>query len=144
MVLVAACVLIAVPPLLGVWPWATSIYRGMALLVAASPCALALGTPAAILSGIAQAARHGVLVKGGAQLEALGMVRALAVDKTGTLTIGRPDVTDVVSLDGTAADDARGGRLRWSGSHSIRSPKRSCAAPMPRASPHSTPGRSRA
>ncbi|AMY08002.1 putative cadmium-transporting ATPase [Luteitalea pratensis] len=104
MVLVGAAVLIAVPPLLGVWPWATSIYRGMALLVAASPCALALGTPAAILSGIAQAARHGVLVKGGSQLEALGTVRALAVDKTGTLTIGRPDVTDVVPLDGTAAD----------------------------------------
>jgi Cd2+/Zn2+-exporting ATPase len=102
MVLVGACVLIVVPPLLGVWPWATSIYRGMALLVSASPCALALGTPAAILSGIAQAARHGVLVKGGAQLEALGMVRALAVDKTGTLTIGRPDVTDVVPLDGSA------------------------------------------
>jgi Cd2+/Zn2+-exporting ATPase len=101
LVLLGAAVLIAAPPLLGGWPWATSIYRGMALLVAASPCALALGTPAAILSGIAQAARHGVLVKGGAQLEALGMVRVLAVDKTGTLTIGRPEVTDVVAIEGT-------------------------------------------
>lgn len=101
-VLATATLLIVVPPLLGLWPWATSIYRGMALLVAASPCALALGTPAAILSGIAQAARRGVLVKGGAQLEALGMIRALAVDKTGTLTIGRPEVTDIVVLDGTA------------------------------------------
>ncbi|BCS31933.1 hypothetical protein TBR22_A11360 [Luteitalea sp. TBR-22] len=98
-VLVGAAALIVAPPLLGAWPWATSIYRGMALLVAASPCALALGTPAAILSGIAQAARHGVLVKGGAQLEALGMVRALAVDKTGTLTMGRPEVTDVLAVD---------------------------------------------
>jgi Cd2+/Zn2+-exporting ATPase len=103
-VLVGAVVLIVAPPLLGTWTWATSIYRGMALLVAASPCALALGTPAAILSGIAQAARHGVLVKGGAQLEALGMVRALAVDKTGTLTMGRPEVTDVVAVDADAAE----------------------------------------
>lgn len=100
-VLVSATLLIVVPPLLGVWPWATSIYRGMALLVGASPCALALGTPAAILSGIAQAARRGVLVKGGAQLEALGMVSALAVDKTGTLTIGKPEVTDVVPIEGS-------------------------------------------
>ena len=98
-VLVGAVVLIVAPPLLGTWSWATSTYRGLALLVAASPCALALGTPAAILSGIAQAARHGVLVKGGAQLEALGVVRALAVDKTGTLTVGRPEVTDVVQIE---------------------------------------------
>lgn len=100
LVLLGAAALIVTPPLIGGWPWSLSIYRGMALLVAASPCALALGTPAAILSGIAQAARHGVLVKGGAQLEALGMVQVLAVDKTGTLTIGRPEVTDVVALDG--------------------------------------------
>lgn len=103
LVLVAAALLIVVPPLAGLWSWATSLYRGCALLVAASPCALALGTPAAILSGIAQAARHGVLVKGGAQLEALGLIRALAVDKTGTLTIGRPEVTDLITLDGDAA-----------------------------------------
>ncbi len=102
LVLVGAAALIVLPPLLGGWSWSTSIYRGMALLVAASPCALALGTPAAILSGIAQAARSGVLVKGGAQLEALGMIRVLAVDKTGTLTMGRPEVTDVVALDAPA------------------------------------------
>lgn len=103
-VLAGALLLIVVPPLTGTWSWAISIYRGCALLVAASPCALALGTPAAILSGIAQAARHGVLVKGGAQLEALGMVRALAVDKTGTLTVGRPEVTEVEPIDGDAAN----------------------------------------
>ena len=62
----------------------------MALLVAASPCALALGTPAAVLAGIAQAARNGVLIKGGAHLENLGTLRALAFDKTGTLTVGEP------------------------------------------------------
>ena len=102
-VLAAAALLIVAPPILGFWPWATSIYRGLALLVAASPCALALGTPAAILSGIAQAARHGVLVKGGAQLEALGMVHVIAVDKTGTLTVGRPEVTDLEPVDADAA-----------------------------------------
>ncbi len=67
----------------------------MTLLVAASPCALALGTPASILAGVAQAARHGVLVKGGAHLENLGRLKAIAFDKTGTITHGRPEVTDV-------------------------------------------------
>ena len=99
-VLVADLLLIVVPPLLGVWSWSLSFYRGMALLVASSPCALALGTPAAVLAGIAQAARNGVLIKGGAHLENLGVVRALALDKTGTLTEGRPRVTDVVPSAG--------------------------------------------
>ena len=98
LVLVADVLLIVVPPLLGLWTWQLSFYRGMALLVAATPCALALGTPAAILAGIAQAARHGVLIKGGAHLENLGLTRALAFDKTGTLTIGRPEVTDLVNV----------------------------------------------
>jgi Cd2+/Zn2+-exporting ATPase len=70
----------------------------MTLLVAASPCALALGTPAAILAGVAQAARNGVLVKGGAHLENLGRLKAIAFDKTGTITHGQPEVTDVVPL----------------------------------------------
>ena len=99
-VLVAAVLLITIPPLLGFWGWGTSFYRGMALLVAASPCALALGTPSAVLAGIAQAARRGVLVKGGAHLENLGTLRALALDKTGTLTIGEPEVTDLVPATG--------------------------------------------
>jgi len=101
-VLVADVLVIVVPPLLGMWTWSTSIYRGMGLLVAATPCALALGTPSAILAGIAQAARHGVLIKGGAHLENLGRIRALAVDKTGTVTVGQPEVTDVLAVDGTA------------------------------------------
>ncbi|MGI9188678.1 MAG: heavy metal translocating P-type ATPase [Longimicrobiaceae bacterium] len=95
-VLVGCALLIVVPPLLGFWEWGTSFYRGMALLVAASPCALALGTPSAVLAGIAQAARNGVLIKGGAHLENLGMLRAIAFDKTGTITVGEPRVTDVV------------------------------------------------
>lgn len=97
-VLLAALLLVVVPPLIGVWPWATSVYRGLALLVAASPCALALGTPSAVLAGIAQAARKGVLIKGGEHLEALGSVRAIAFDKTGTLTTGKPQVTDLLTM----------------------------------------------
>jgi Cd2+/Zn2+-exporting ATPase len=103
LVLLTDLVVIVVPPLMGWWDWSTSFYRGMAMLVGASPCALALGTPATVLTGIAQAARRGVLIKGGVHLEELGAVRALAVDKTGTLTTGRPEVVDVVAVD---ADEA--------------------------------------
>jgi Cd2+/Zn2+-exporting ATPase len=99
-VLIADSLVIIVPPLLGIWDWSTSFYRGMALLVASSPCALALGTPATVLAGIAQAARRGVLVKGGMHLENLGTISAIALDKTGTLTIGQPEVTDVVPAPG--------------------------------------------
>ena len=91
--------LIVVPPLLGV-PFSESFLRAMTLLVATSPCALALGTPAAILAGVAQAARSGVLIKGGAHLENLGRVQAIAFDKTGTLTQGKPQVTDIIALKG--------------------------------------------
>lgn len=75
-----------------------SFYRAMAVLVAASPCALAISTPSAVLSGVARAARGGVLIKGGRPLEDLGVLTALAFDKTGTLTEGRPKVTHVVPL----------------------------------------------
>ncbi len=87
-------------PLWGGWPWATAFYRAMTLLVVASPCALVISTPASLLSGIANAARAGVLFKGGAALEALAGVRAVVFDKTGTLTRGVLEVTDVVPLDG--------------------------------------------
>jgi Cd2+/Zn2+-exporting ATPase len=89
---------IVVPPLFGI-PFNESFLRAMTLLVAASPCALALGTPATILAGIAQAARNGILVKGGAHLENLGRLKAVAFEKTGTITYGKPEVTNVVSCD---------------------------------------------
>lgn len=78
-----------------------SFYRAMTVLVAASPCALAISTPSAVLSGVARAARGGVLIKGGRPLEDLGMLSALAFDKTGTLTEGKPKLTEIVTLGNT-------------------------------------------
>ncbi|MBK8916041.1 MAG: heavy metal translocating P-type ATPase [Phycisphaerales bacterium] len=102
LVLLADALLILVPALAGWLTWEQSFYRGMTVLVGASPCALALGTPAVVLAGIAQAARRGVLIKGGAHLENLGIVRAIAFDKTGTLTVGRPEITDVQPCSGVS------------------------------------------
>ncbi|WP_026914242.1 heavy metal translocating P-type ATPase [Christiangramia portivictoriae] len=85
-------------------PWSASFYRSMAALVAASPCALAISTPSAVLSGIARAARGGVLFKGGKPLEDLGTLTTLAFDKTGTLTEGNPKLTDVVLLNNTSEE----------------------------------------
>jgi Cd2+/Zn2+-exporting ATPase len=81
-------------------PFSASFYRAMAVLVGASPCALAISTPSAVLSGVARAARSGVLVKGGKPLEDLGSLTAIAFDKTGTLTEGRPKLTGVYPLAG--------------------------------------------
>lgn len=85
--------------------WQDSFYRSMAALVAASPCALAISTPSAVLSGIARAAKGGVLIKGGKPLEDLGTLRALAFDKTGTLTEGKPKLTDLILLNGLSNDE---------------------------------------
>lgn len=95
--------LIVLPPMLTDVPWSIAFYRAMAFMTAGSPCALAIGVPAATLCGIARGARGGVLIKGGAVLDALASVRAIAIDKTGTITIGRPDVGDVVAREGEDA-----------------------------------------
>ena len=86
-------------------PFSDTFYRAMAVLVAASPCALAIATPSAVLSGVARAARGGVLVKGGAPLENLGRLTAIAFDKTGTLTEGKPKLVDVVTAEGVEEKD---------------------------------------
>ena len=103
--LVVTAAVIVLPPLFG-FPFAESFIRAMTLLVAASPCALALGTPSAVLAGIARAARSGVLIKGGVHLENAGTAAVVAFDKTGTLTEGKPKVTDFYTPDGTPADEA--------------------------------------
>ncbi len=100
--LVAALVAV-VPPLLFGTAWGEWIYRALALLLIACPCALVLSVPAAVTSGISAGARRGLLIKGGAVLEEVGNVATVAFDKTGTLTRNRPQVTDIVPLG--AADE---------------------------------------
>ena len=104
-VLIFTGLIIILPPLFG-FPFRESFLRAMTLLVAASPCALALGTPASILAGVAQAARNGVLVKGGMHLENLGRLKAIAFDKTGTVTHGKPEVTDIVAFQSSGWKEA--------------------------------------
>src|SRR5690554_67324 len=96
--MLAALLVAVVPPLLFGADWGEWIYRALALLLIACPCALVLSVPAAVTSGISVGARRGLLIKGGAVLEAIGDVKTVAFDKTGTLTENRPQVTDVVPL----------------------------------------------
>lgn len=102
LVLGVTALMIVVPPLFGA-PFEASFMRAMVLLVASSPCALALATPSAVLAGIARGARSGVLIKGGAHLENAGMADVVVLDKTGTLTRGRPELTDVIVVGGLGA-----------------------------------------
>lgn len=97
-VMLIASLIIIVPPLTMGGEWATWLYRGLALLLIACPCALVLSTPAAIASGLSAGARQGLLIKGGSALEIIGQVKTVAFDKTGTLTKGKPRVTDVIAF----------------------------------------------
>ncbi|WP_181707006.1 heavy metal translocating P-type ATPase [Chthonobacter rhizosphaerae] len=98
---VAALVAVA-PPLVAGGDWSEWTYKALALLLIGCPCALVISTPAAVAAGLAAGARRGLLVKGGAVLEQVGGLTAVALDKTGTLTEGRPRVTDVLPA---AADE---------------------------------------
>lgn len=103
-VLVAALVAVIPPVVFGAPFYDTPdahgwLYRALSLLVISCPCALVISTPVTIISAITAAARHGVLIKGGAHLEMLGKITALAFDKTGTITCGQPSVTQVRSVD---------------------------------------------
>ena len=104
-VMVLAVLVCIVPPLLFSAPWMDWLYRALVLLVIACPCALVISTPVSVVAGLTALARRGVLVKGGAYLEALGRLRVLAVDKTGTITEGKPRVLDVLTFSNSAPEE---------------------------------------
>ena len=104
-VIAVTALAIVVPPLAGWLPWDEAFRRAMSMLIGASPCALAISTPAAVLAGLARAARGGVLVKGGMHLEALGTLRAVAMDKTGTITRGKPVLAKALPMPGVSEEE---------------------------------------
>ena len=97
-VVALAVVLVVVPPLLGFGSWGDWFYRALAMLVIACPCALVISTPVSIVSGLAGAAKGGILIKGGVHLENAGTATVVAFDKTGTLTEGRPSLSAITPL----------------------------------------------
>jgi Cd2+/Zn2+-exporting ATPase len=99
-IVVVGILLATLPPLLWNWNWETTIYRALVFLVVASPCALMAAIMPALLSGIANGAKQGILFKNGAQLETVGQVKAVAFDKTGTLTTGKLQVIDLITAPG--------------------------------------------
>ena len=103
-VLVAGALVAVVPPLLMGGSWSEWIYKGLAVLLIGCPCALVISTPAAIAAGLSAGARRGLLLKGGAVLEGLRKITTVALDKTGTLTEGKPLVTDIVAFDRSESD----------------------------------------
>ena len=104
-VFVLALGILLVPPLFFGGVWLTWIYRSLVLLVIACPCALVISTPVSIVSGLTAMARRGVLIKGGLFLEEIGRLKALAVDKTGTITEGMPRVQQVIPWNGKSEDE---------------------------------------
>ena len=104
-VMVLAAAIAVAPPLLFSQSWAEWCYRALVMLVIACPCALVISTPVAVVSALTAAARRGVLIKGGAYLEALGKLRVIAMDKTGTITEGHPRVSEVTSLNATKPNE---------------------------------------
>ncbi len=97
-VMIVAALIAVLPPLVGGAAWSEWIYKGLAVLLIGCPCALVISTPAAIAAALSAGARRGLLMKGGSVLEGLGKVNQVALDKTGTLTAGKPQVTDVIGV----------------------------------------------
>ncbi len=97
-VVAVAAVVAILPPLVAGGSWSEWVYKGLAILLIGCPCALVISTPAAIAASLSSGARRGLLLKGGAVLEGLGKITAVALDKTGTLTEGKPKVTDILAF----------------------------------------------
>ncbi|MCT8140065.1 cadmium-translocating P-type ATPase [Anaerobacillus sp. CMMVII] len=104
-VLIVVALMMFLPHYLLGWSWTETFYRAMVMLVVASPCALVASIMPATLSAISNGARNGILFKGGVHLEALSSIKAIALDKTGTLTKGKPEVTNVIVRDGAAVKE---------------------------------------
>ena len=104
-VVIFALLVAVLPPLFFAQPFSPWLYKALVMLVIACPCALVISTPVTVVSGLAAAARQGILVKGGVYLEEGRKVKAIALDKTGTLTYGKPAVTDVFPLNGQSAEE---------------------------------------
>lgn len=107
-VVILAILIAVVPPLVAGQPWMDAIYRALALLIIACPCALVISTPVSVVSGLTAAARRGILIKGGIYLEQGRKLNWLALDKTGTLTHGKPVCTDFIALQASAPSGSQG------------------------------------
>jgi Cd2+/Zn2+-exporting ATPase len=121
LVMLLALLIFLLPPLLLGGAWSDWFYRALVLLVIACPCALVISTPVSIVASLASAARAGVLVKGGAFIELPARLRAIAMDKTGTITRGEPEVLRVIPLDGHTESEllARAAALEARSTHPL-------------------------
>ncbi|HET7866610.1 MAG TPA: heavy metal translocating P-type ATPase [Burkholderiaceae bacterium] len=117
-VFVLAVALVVLAPGLAGWTWMQAVYKALVLLVIACPCALVISTPVTVVSGLAAAARRGILIKGGVFLERARHIKAVALDKTGTLTAGRPQL---VAFEPVSADADVARLTRWTRSLAARS-----------------------
>lgn len=120
-VMLSALLILIVPPLAFGGDWSDWLYRSLVLLVIACPCALVISTPVSVVAALAAAARNGVLIKGGVFIELPSRLKAIAMDKTGTLTQGRPAVVDVVPLGGHDEEEllTRAGALEQNSNHPL-------------------------